>query len=153
MVFTLPLNSLLKYAYLLPFHHQNLGRKNILGGGKKKKRKKESVLESGAHHKFMKLSEYFQKQTRLRKQRKAESVLQENFFDSVEETLIFTLHLRLKSIVQSTAQTAKSFHVEFTHRRHSKQHFHYFPLQHSLSWRGMEIPRESQTPSNPCPAL
>lgn len=66
----------------------------------------------------MKLSECCQKPTHLRKQRTAESMLQENFFDSVEETLIFTLHLRLESIVQGTVQTVKSFHAEFPRCRH-----------------------------------
>lgn len=47
MVFTLPLNSLLKYAFLLPFHHQNLGGKSVLGvkkEGKKRKGKKKMRL-------------------------------------------------------------------------------------------------------------
>lgn len=109
------------------------------------------MLESGAHHKFMKLSECCQKQTRLCKQRTAESMLQENFFDSVEETLIFTLHLRLKSIVQGTVQTAKSFHAELPHCRHSK-HRHYLPPKPSTPRRGTEMPRESQTRSSPHPA-
>lgn len=64
MVFTLPLSSQLKYAFLLPFHHQNLGGKSGFGGEKEGRREKgKSVLESGAHHKFMKPSECCQRQT------------------------------------------------------------------------------------------
>lgn len=109
------------------------------------------MLRSGAHHKFMKLSECCQKQTRLCKQRQAESVLQE-FFDRVEEMLIFTLHLRLKPIVQGTEQLVKSFHTEFTQHRHSKQRSRYFPWHRSAAQREIQTPRGSRTPSNPCPA-